>query len=105
MVFFYKKEYKKSDEYLQKTLEVDYSNSIAHLYRAKIAFNDGKLNQALNHSIKAQVGDFPFYSAILLQGDVYSKYNQNSEAMILWKKIVKKEPKYYPAWKRIKKYE
>lgn len=103
MLYYKEKNNKAAMHYIEKALMFDYSNALAHLYAALISLEDeNTLTQALNHGIKAYTSNNLFLFALMIQGDVYYKLKQTSEAMILWEKVLSLESRYYMAEYRIK---
>ncbi|MBN1114119.1 MAG: tetratricopeptide repeat protein, partial [Oligoflexia bacterium] len=102
MIAFHQDKYVDARSNLSMALKLDYSNGIAHLYAGRLAYDAGDWNQAFNHFVKAQTGDErKCLYAQTLQGDILLKYNKNTEALLLWKKVLSVDPMYIPAWERL----
>lgn len=99
---FYNSDYLESKKLLDKALEIDYSDTLAHLYLGKINFFENNLSQALNNFTKAQANtETMSLEAMVLLGDVYDKFGKTEKAIELWKKVVSIDNRYKPAWHRI----
>ncbi len=91
-----------AQENISKSLSVDYSNQLAHLYAGIMAIEGNNLGQARNHLMKAQSSDeYTALYAITLMGDVMLKSGEKNTAMVLWKKVLSMDPRYIPAWERV----
>lgn len=106
IISFQQEHYDEAEKKIDKSLELDYSNSVAHLYAGEIALQNNDLGQARNHFTKAQSTDeaTSLYATTLL-GDVLFKSNYGSEALILWKKVISLDSHYLPAWERVLNYK
>lgn len=93
-----------AEKRIYKSLELDYSNNIAHIYAGQIAIRKDDLGQAKNHFTKAQASDeaTSLYGITLL-GDINVRMGEMNQAMMLWKKALSFDSRYIPAWERILK--
>lgn len=91
-----------SQEYISRSLSVDYANQLAHLYAGMLAIDTNNLGQARNHLMKAQASDeLTALYAVTLMGDVMLKSGEKNTAMVLWKKVLSMDSRYIPAWERV----
>lgn len=102
IIYFHQQKMDEAKTNIDKSLELDYSNNIAHLYAGQIALSRNDLGQARNHFTKAQSADenTSLYATTLL-GDIYIKSGEQNAAIILWKKVLSLDARYIPAWERI----
>jgi tetratricopeptide (TPR) repeat protein len=102
IIAFHQQKYDDAKKNIDKSLEMDYSNNISHLYAGQISLKNDDLGQARNHFTKAQSADenTSLY-AITLLGDIYIKSGEQNAALILWKKVLSLDARYVPAWERI----
>jgi len=102
IINFYNSNYLEAKKTLSKALELDYSNTLAHLYLGKINFYENNYNQALNNFLKAQANnELMSLEAMVFLGDVYNKFNKPEKAIEEWKKVLNIDNRYKPAWQRI----
>jgi len=102
IIYFHQQKFEEAKKEIDKSLELDYSNNIAHLYAGQLALNSNDLGQARNHFTKAQSADekTSLYATTLL-GDIYIKSGEKNAAIVLWKKVLSLDARYVPAWERI----
>jgi tetratricopeptide (TPR) repeat protein len=95
---------REAEKRVYKSLELDYSNNIAHIYAGQIALRRDDFGQAKNHFTKAQASDdATSLYAITLLGDINVRVGEMNQAMMLWKKVLSFDSRYIPAWERILK--
>jgi tetratricopeptide (TPR) repeat protein len=102
IIYFHQQKYEDAKKKLDRSLELDYSNNLSHLYAGQVALKDNDLGQARNHFTKAQSADenTSLY-AITLLGDIYLRSGEQNSAVVLWKKVLALDSRYVPAWERI----
>jgi len=101
-IAYHQSKYDDAERKLAKSLELDYSNSIAHIYAGQISLKKDDMGQAKNHFTKAQAtNESTSLYAITLLGDINIAVGEASQAMVLWKKVLSMDSHYTPAWQRI----
>ena len=102
ILYFHQQKYEDAKKKIDKSLEMDYSNNIAHLYAGQLSLKNNDLGQARNHFTKAQSSDesTSLYATTLL-GDIYIKSGEQNAAIVLWKKVLSLDARYTPAWERV----
>ncbi|HOW16979.1 MAG TPA: hypothetical protein PK443_04620, partial [bacterium] len=102
IIDYNRSEQKAAKEEISKSLALDYSNQLTHLYAGIFAIEEDNLGQARNHLMKAQATDeYTSLYAITLMGDVMFKSGEKNTAMVMWKKVISMNQRYIPAWERI----
>ncbi len=102
IIYFHQQKYEDAKKKIDRSLELDYSNNLAHLYAGQIALKNNDIGQARNHFTKAQSAEenTSLY-AITLLGDIYLRSGEKNAAILLWKKVLSLDARYVPAWERI----
>ena len=101
-IAYHQGKYDESEKRLAKSLELDYSNTIAHIYAGQISLKKDDIGQAKNHFTKAQAtNESTSLYAITLLGDINIAVGEANQAMVLWKKVLSIDSHYNPAWQRI----
>ncbi|MFH1223414.1 MAG: tetratricopeptide repeat protein [Pseudomonadota bacterium] len=102
MISFHQEHYSDAEKSINKSLELDYSSSLAHLYAGLLFLRQNDLGQSRNHFTKAQSTDeaTALYAMVML-GDVLYKTKYTNEALMLWKKVISMDSHYTPAWERV----
>jgi len=102
IIDYNRSEQKAAKEEISKSLALDYSNQLTHLYAGILAIEEDNLGQARNHLMKAQATDeYTSLYAITLMGDVMFRSGEKNTAMVMWKKVISMNQRYIPAWERI----
>jgi tetratricopeptide (TPR) repeat protein len=101
-IAYHQGRYDDAEKKIAKSLELDYSSNLAHIYAGQIALKRDDINQAKNHFTKAQATDEPAsLYAITLLGDINIRFGEANQAMVLWKKVLSMDSHYMPAWQRV----
>lgn len=106
VLYFHQDRFEDAKQSIEKALELDYSNNIAHIYAGELALRKNDIGQARNHFTKAQSSDeqTSLY-AITLLGDIYMNSGEQNAAIILWKKVLSMDSRYKPVWERLLKFK
>ncbi|MEI6080797.1 MAG: tetratricopeptide repeat protein, partial [bacterium] len=101
-IAYHQGKYDEAEKKFAKSLELDYSNNIAHIYAGQIALKKGDIGQAKNHFTKAQAtNEATSLYAVTLLGDISVTLGEPTQAVALWKKVLAIDSHYGPAWQRI----